>query len=222
LCFGLAKDHTLPKNDIGFFGGIDKGSGGVQGLRVGYRVGLITAYGLTGGITEIEFIELRIFRNVDQYGARTTGFGNIKGFCHDFGNFRCLCNLVIPFGHRGGDPYDIGFLEGIRTQQVTRHLAGDTHNWCGIDLGIGNARYQVGGPRAGSRHGNPYLSRYTCITLGGMYGPLFMAGKDMAKAILKLIEFVVYGHDGTAGIPVNQIDTFRQEAVDQGFSSTDP
>ena len=61
--------------------------GGVQGLRVGYRVGLITAYGLAGGITEIEFIELCIFRNVDQHRARTTGFGNIKGFCHDFRNF---------------------------------------------------------------------------------------------------------------------------------------
>ncbi len=63
----------------------------------------------------VKFIELCIFGNVDQYRAGSAGFCNMKCFCKNRRNFSGISYLVVPFGNRCSNVYNINFLESIGT-----------------------------------------------------------------------------------------------------------
>ena len=79
-------------------------------------------------------------------------------------------------GNRHGDTADIGLLEGIGTQKVTAHLAGDGDDGNGVQVGIGKRRNQVGRTGTGGSDAHTHLSGCLRIALGGVAGALFMAG----------------------------------------------
>ena len=63
---------------------------------------------------------------------------------------QCLWNVVgvgdheVVLGHWHGDAADIGFLEGIGTQQATSDLAGDGNHGNGVQVCISDWGNQVG------------------------------------------------------------------------------
>ncbi len=83
LLFRLPEDHALPVDDIGFFGRVDQCCRSINGFGVRLRVRVITAYGIAGLVAKIQFIELGIFGDIDQYRTGAPGPGYVKGFCHD-------------------------------------------------------------------------------------------------------------------------------------------
>ncbi len=59
-----------------------------------------------------------------------------------------LAHQIIMLGAMAGDADRVGFLEGVRADQMGRHLAGDADQRNGIEQGVGEAGDGVGGAGA--------------------------------------------------------------------------
>jgi hypothetical protein len=58
-----------------------------------------------------------------------------------------------------GDANRVAFLEGILTDILGRHLAGDDHHRDGIHVGSGDAGHRIGHARPGGHQSNADLLR---------------------------------------------------------------
>ena len=99
------------------------------------------------------------------------GSWNLARFRHD----------VVVLGNRHRHAANIGLLEGIGSQEVAAHLAGDGNDGNGVQVGVGKRCHQVGRTRPGGGNAYAYLAGSLGVAFGGVAGTLFMAGEHMAQ-----------------------------------------
>ena len=135
----------------------------------------------------------------------------------------CIRDLVIPFGHRHGDPNHVCFLESIGTQQLGGYLPCDADHRCGIDHVHPLFRSdQVGS--AGARSGHTYsnLVGYP-VHSPGRHGSL--PAHALPVHVLSwihtvFIQIIVGGHDGSTRISEYGIDTLPEAGTQNYGLST--
>lgn len=89
---------------------------------------------------------------------------------------------------RLGNADDIGFLKGIRTDQIGGHIPCDDHQRHGIHMGCRDAGYEVGSAGAGSRKAYSGFPGGPGISVRRMDGSLLVSRQQVAE-----IRIVVHG-----------------------------
>ena len=89
---------------------------------------------------------------------------------------------VVVFDNRHGDAGDVSFLEGVRADRGTRHLAGDRDDRDRVHVGIGDGVTRLVA-RSRGRHADPDFAGCLRVSLGGVAGALFMAHQDVAYLV---------------------------------------
>ena len=113
-------------------------------------------------------------------------------------------------GARPGDSDRIAFLEGVRADQVGRHLAGDDDKRDGVHQGVDDAGHRVGGAGAGGHQHDAALAGGARVPLGGMGRALFMTHQHMLQPGFGE-QGVIDRQHGAAGIAEQHLDALVDE-----------
>ena len=127
---------------------------------------------------------LNVLGQVDHHRTGTAGTGNEEGLFDDTGQVLDVLDQVVVFSNGAGDPHDIGFLEGIVTDQRRRHLSGNDHHGNRIHVGGGNPGDGVGRAGTAGRNRHANLATDASIAVSRMNGGLFMTGQDVLDGIV--------------------------------------
>ena len=208
---GIAKLYTLPYQRQGFLGVIDQFCRLTDSLFIKFRIGNIAAHEVNLLRLPVDFLGLRILREVEYHRTGTACTGNIESTTDGPGHILGTTYLIAPLGDRLRHTHKVNLLESIGTQGTNRHLTGNHHQRRGIHHGISNTRQRVGHTRATGDQGHTYLTAHSGIALCGMCGSLFVAHQDMVEAFLLtsciVEERIIDGHDGTTRVTKDGLDT---------------
>lgn len=166
-------------------------------------------------IVEIQFRIEHIGDDVDEHRSRASGTGNVEGFLQHLGQILHPPHQIVVFGDGGGDPRRIRLLKGVLADQGRGHLAADDHQRDGIHMGRGNAGDHIAHSRPAGGDAHPHLARGPGIAVGGMDGPLFVAGEDMRE--FRFIDCIVQAQYGTTRVPEDHRDLFGFQTCKDGF-----
>src|SRR6266581_3064537 len=124
---------------------------------------------------------LRVFGHVHEDRPRAAGGCNDKRFAKRPRDIFGAGNnhIVLRDGH--GDAGDVGFLEGVRAEELAADLAGDANNRRGIKHGGGDARDHICCARAGSGHGDADAAARAGVPVGHVRGALLVADEDVVN-----------------------------------------
>ncbi len=111
---------------------------------------------------------------------------------------------VLDDGQR--DAGDVGFLEGVGADEVRAHLTRDGHHRHAVQIGVRDARGEVGGAGTGRGDAHPHLARGPRVAVGRVGGPLLVAGKDVIE--VEVVEGVVERDDAPARIAEDHVHAF--------------
>ena len=166
-------------------------------------------------------IQLNVFWNVDQNGARTTCRRDMKRLFHDprdVANTRdhivVLRDGSTNFDHRS-------FLEGVASNHRLRHLAGDGDQRDAVQLRIGNAGHQVSGTWAACGHAHAHFASGPSNALSSKTAALFMARQNCANLFTLFAQCLMERHAASARIGVNCVGSESDEHLDQNLSPID-
>ena len=162
-----------------------------------------------------------VLQEVDQDGAGTAAGGHGECLTHHVGDLVGIAHQEGCLGDGHGDAGGVNLLEGVLTQQVFTHVAGDEHHGRGIQISGGNTGGQVGGTGSGGGETNAYLAGRTGITVGCMGSALLVGGQDMTDLALIAVELIIQVQDRTAGITENGIDVLLQQTLHDGLCCAD-
>ena len=156
--------------------------------------------------------------NIQQNGTRATRLGNVKRFCHDFGNFISINNLIIPlgYGHRHSD--NITLLKSIRSQKVCLYLPDQTHHRRRVQKGIGNGSHQIGSPWSRCYHRHPRPTRHASVTLCSVSSTLFVANQNVFNSILIVVKGIVSRHNCPAWVAKNSFYVILYQTLHDSLS----
>ena len=102
-------------------------------------------------------------------------------------------------------------------EQFGADLSGDEHQRRGVHQGVGESRDGVRGAGARSDQADAHAPADPGISLRGVYGALLVAHEDVAQSVAIVVQRVVDGDDGPAGVAENGVDAFDQERFEQGL-----
>ena len=124
-------------------------------------------------------------------------------------------------GNRHCHTTDIGLLEGIGSQKIASHLAGDSDDGDGVQVGVGKRCHQVSRtrPRGGNAH--PHLARSLRIAFRSMSSSLFMTGEHMPQ-LGRGMQSIVERKHGTAWNAEDKIGSQIFKSADNGVGTTHP
>ncbi|MND73429.1 hypothetical protein D3C80_650030 [compost metagenome] len=159
-----------------------------------------------------------VLRNVDHHRAGTAGLGDVEGLLDHLGDFRGMLDDEAVLHDRAGDTDHVGFLEGVGTDHVARHLAGQDHHRNGVHVGGGDAGDGVGRARAGSHQHHTGLAGGAGVAVGHMGSSLFMTDQDVGHVVF-LEQGIVDMQEGTARVPVDVLNAFVTQRADDHFSA---
>ena len=128
--------------------------------------------------------------------------------------------LTVPFGYGLRDAHEVGFLEGVGTQQRRTHLPGHQYQRRGVHQRVGQSGHGVV-PRGRGDQTRAHAAADAGVALCGMYGALFMADKDVAQPVAVVEKRIVNGDDGSSGIPEKRVHALAQERFEQGLRPCD-
>ena len=128
-----------------------------------------------------QFTVLHVLRDIHQDRPRTARRRQMECGCNGSWNLARFRHDVVVLGNRHRHAADIGLLEGIGSQEVAAHLAGDGDDGNGVQVGFGKRCHQVGRTRPGGGNAYAYLAGSLGVAFGGVAGTLFMAGEHMAQ-----------------------------------------
>ena len=137
------------------------------------------------------------------------------------GNLPRLRHDVVVLGDRHCHTTDIGLLEGVGSQKIASHLAGDSDDGDGVQVGVGKRCHQVSRtrPRGGNAH--PDLARSLRIAFRSMSGSLFMTGEHMPQ-LGRGMQSIVERKHGTAWNAEDKIGSQIFKSADNGVGTTHP
>ncbi len=130
-------------------------------------------------VDEFGCSHLHVLGQIDQYRAGPPGTSDVKRLLHDARQLPDILHQEIVLGNRPGDTNNVGFLEGIVTNQGGRNLSGDNHQGNGIHVGGGDTGDRIGRSRTAGGDGHPHLPGCPGIPVGGMYRSLLVPSQDV-------------------------------------------
>ena len=107
----------------------------------------------------------------------------------------------------------VAFLEGVRADEVRRHLAGDADDRDRIHHRVGEAGHRVGRAGAGGHEDDADLARGAGVAFRRMDRPLLVAHEDVLHLLL-VEERVVDGQHGPARIAEDVLDPLILQGAD--------
>ena len=163
--------------------------------------------------------ELHILRNVDDHRTWAPVLGDVESLVKNARQILDRADEVIVLGAMPGDADGVAFLEGIRADEMRRHLAGDADDGDRIHQRVGEAGDRIGGAGAGSDEHDARPAARAGIALGRMRRALLMTDEDVADGMLVIVQHVVDRQDGAAGIAENDIDALVLQGLDDHFGA---
>src|ERR1035437_5563864 len=158
---------------------------------------------------------LRILGDVDQHRAGTGGFGDLKGVTNSWGNVLGLVDEEVVLRHGQGDAGDVDFLEGVRAEDLARHVAGDAYDGNRVQHGCGDACDKVGGAGAAGGDGDANLARGARVAVCHVRRTLLVADEGVVDG--ELAQGVIDGQDGPAGIAEDVGNAFAHQGGPYDF-----
>ena len=157
------------------------------------------------------FGHLHVLGDVDEHGAGTAGFGNLKRLPNGVGQLTNVCNKVIVLGDGDGDTGNVNLLEAVPTDEGGGDVAGDSHHGDGIQHGRGDAGDQVGCAGAGRGDDNTNLAGDAGIAVGRVGSALLMGRQHVIDAVACLVQLIVQVQYLTAGVAENVGDALLDQ-----------
>src|SRR5699024_2852317 len=130
-----------------------------------------------------------ILWKIDQYRTGSSCAGNIKGFFDNTSQIFTSPYSNAVFGNTSGNAYDVYFLEGIISNQVSGYLAGEAYQGNTVVIGGGESCHQVAGSGTAGYQTDTYFSCGSCISVCFMHQRLFVPGKYDVNAAL-FVKFI--------------------------------
>ena len=128
---------------------------------------------------EVEFGVLDVLGDVDEDWPGTAGGCQVEGFGDDLRDLGGVGDDEVVFCDRHGDAADVGFLESVSAENGAGHLAGDSDDRHGIQVGVGDGGDQVGGAGPGGGNAHPDFAGDLCVAGCGVAGALFVSDEDV-------------------------------------------
>ncbi len=128
-----------------------------------------------------DYIRTDIFRDIDEYRARSAGTGDIERFLYYPPEICSILDKVVVFGDRHRYAGDVGFLEGVVTQKVCRDLSGQCDYRHRIHIGRCDTGYEVTCAGARGCEADSNTTARTCVPVRGMRCCLLMPYKDVLQ-----------------------------------------
>ena len=155
-----------------------------------------------------------VLGDIDHHRARTTGRCQIEGLFQHFWDFGRVTNREAVLHDRTRHANDIGFLEGVVTNQVAHDLAAQNNHGNGVHVGGRNASHRVGSAGARGHQHHAGLAGGTGIAVGSVGGCLFVPHEDVLHFVLAEQRIINMQRRAT-GITINVLDALiLQEAGD--------
>ena len=158
-----------------------------------------------------------ILHNINQHRAGTSAPGYGKGFPDDIRQLVHIPDDIVALGNRHGNAGDIHLLEGILSNEVFRHVAGDEHHGGAVHIGRGNSGHQVGAAGAGGGKAHANLAGGTGIAVGSMGRTLLMGRQDMPDLSFVVVKLVIDVQNCAAGVAKNGVHSLLQQAFHQNL-----
>ena len=129
-----------------------------------------------------------------------------------------LRHQVVVLGDRQRDAGDVGFLEGVRADELAAHLAGDADDRRAVHHRRGDAGDQVGraGAGGGDRHAD--LAGGAGVAVGHVRRALLVPHQHVADGVVE--HRVVGGQDGPARIAEDAGHAFADERLPQNLRTS--
>ena len=216
LCGGTGAHDAAADVQHRFLGASQQLRGGLDLLAVRLRDGTVAGQVVARRPDEGHLGLLRVFRDVDEHGARAAGRGDLVGRGDRAGDLGGVLHEERMLGHRHGDADDVGLLEGIRAHQGREDLACDREQRHRVHVGVGDRRDEVRRARPRRRDRDADLAGCRGVALGGVTGALLVAHEDVAQG-RRVHERVVDGEDRAAGQTEHVGHPQQLERADDGF-----
>ena len=160
-----------------------------------------------------------VFGQVHHHRTRTPRTRNVVGGLDCPGQIAHVAHQEAVLRDRARDPDRVGFLEGVVADQFGGHLTGEDHDGHRVHVGVGDARYRVGGTGPAGDQYRTHTPRGLGIAFGHVRAALLMAYKNVLKARLEAGDFVVDVDDGAAGMPEDDLDALGLQRPYEDFGA---
>ena len=142
-------------------------------------------------------LRLDVLRDIHKHRSRAASRGNVERCVQRRRDVLNIGHHVVVLSNRHGDAADVCLLEGIRTNQRRTNLAGDRHNWHGIQIGICQCSHQVGCTRSRGCNTNTNPAGGHGITFSRVACALLMAHQHVTQRT-RARQRIVQRQHGTA------------------------
>ena len=163
-----------------------------------------------------------VLRDVDQHRPRAARRGQVEGLHEHARDVLDLRDEVGVLDDRHEDAGRVGLLEGVRADQVRRHLARDDHERRRVEERVGHRRDEVRRTGPGRRQGDADPARGARVALRHVAGALLVAHQHVLDLGSRRGERVVDRKDRPAGDPEADLDAARLERADNGLRAGEP
>ena len=161
---------------------------------------------------------LRVLGDVDEHGAGPARGGDGEGLAHGLGDVFGARHQVVVLGDRQRDAGDVGFLEGVRSDEAAADLSGDADNRRRVHHRGRDAGDHVGRARSGRRDGDPDAAARARVSVGHVRRTLFVPHEDVPDR--KVEHRVVGRKNGPAGVAEDVRHALAHQAFPQNLRSS--
>ena len=139
---------------------------------------------------------LCVLGDVHEHGAGASGGCDVECCCERAGDVLRVGDHegVLGDGHCHAD--DVSFLECVRAQQLSGHLAGDCDQGDGVHVCVSDCGQQVGCAGAGGCDAHAGLTTGHCVALSCVACALLVADQDVAD-LLGVVQGVIGRQNGS-------------------------
>ena len=206
---GAGVDDAVAGEDQRPLGGVNHLDGAIEVGLAGTQVGPVAERRVRFRPLELARALLAVLGEVDEHRAGPAGAGDVERLAHGGGDVLGVRHQVVVLGDRQGDAGDVGFLEGVRADQLAAHLAGDADDRGAVHHRRGDAGHQVGGAGARGRDRHADLAGGAGVAVGHVGGALLVPDQDVTDGVVE--HRVVGGEDRPARIPEHARHAFADE-----------
>ena len=163
-------------------------------------------------------VKRNIFGNIDHHRARSAAACNVECFFHDQGHVAGIFDQEVVLHDRAGDAHGIAFLEGIKANSSSGHLATDNDHGNTVHVGRCNAGDSIGKAGARCDQSNTDITRGAGIAIGRMHSSLLVANQDVLNGVL-LEEGIVDVQYRTAWVTPDVLDVLGLKGFNENFAT---
>ena len=210
-------DDAVAREDEGALGGGDQLGGlpQVASLELGERAAAGRLHGL--GPAELRRRLLHVLADVDEDRAGAARAGDLERLDEGGGEVLDLRHEDVVLRDRHRDADDVGFLEGVRAEDLRGDLAGDEDDRDRVEHRRGDAGDEVRGAGTRRAEGDADAAAGAGVAVGRVRAPLLVPHEDVVDRVLR--HRVVDRQDRPAGIAEDGVDAFADEAFPDDLRS---